>query len=657
MVQDPSQPPMTTRLRKMVLGAPKDVTDRSIFHAISLIPLLAWVGLGADGLSSSSYGPEEAFRALGQHTFLAVGLALMTMLTVLLISQAYSRIIEQFPHGGGGYVVATKLLGRTAGLISGSALLVDYVLTITTSVAAAGDALFSIWPEAVAFKLTFEVAVIAGLTVLNIRGVKESVTFLAPIFLLFLVSHMVVIGYGVFSHLGALPEVGHAVVTGYQQGHSMLGFGGMALLFLHAYSLGGGTYTGIEAVSNGLQIMREPRVQTAKRTMAYMAVSLAICSSGLLLCYLLWKVVPESNKTLNAVLIESMSQHFPLGHTFAFLTIFSEGALLVVAAQAGFLDGPRVLANMANDSWVPRRFGALSDRLTTSNGIILMGAASLAALLYTHGNVSHLVVMYSINVFLTFFLSMFGMCKYWLTRRERPEWRSRAVLFVSGAVLCGSILVITVLEKFAEGGWITLAVTAVLVLLCMSIRRHYWTVAKQLSRLYSEVDIPKNMVRNATPDELDASKPTAAVLVAAFGGLGIHTVQKILTTFKGHYKNLVFISVGVVDSGGFKGADDIVHLQENTEATLSKFVELAHRLGVPAAYRMSIGTDAVAEAEKICLNVAHEFSEVTFFSGKIIFQKERWYQRLLHNETALSIQKRLQWAGLTMVVLPARVIG
>ena len=613
MVQDPSQPPMTTRLRKMVLGAPKDVTDRSIFHAISLIPLLAWVGLGADGLSSSSYGPEEAFRALGQHTFLAVGLALMTMLTVLLISQAYSRIIEQFPHGGGGYVVATKLLGRTAGLISGSALLVDYVLTITTSVAAAGDALFSIWPEAVAFKLTFEVAVIAGLTVLNIRGVKESVTFLAPIFLLFLVSHMVVIGYGVFSHLGALPEVGHAVVTGYQQGHTMLGFGGMALLFLHAYSLGGGTYTGIEAVSNGLQIMREPRVQTAKRTMAYMAVSLAIC--------------------------------------------FSEGALLVVAAQAGFLDGPRVLANMANDSWVPRRFGALSDRLTTSNGIILMGAASLAALLYTHGNVSHLVVMYSINVFLTFFLSMFGMCKYWLTRRERPEWRSRAVLFISGAVLCGSILVITVLEKFAEGGWITLAVTAVLVLLCMSIRRHYWTVAKQLSRLYSEVDIPKNMVRNATPDELDASKPTAAVLVAAFGGLGIHTVQKILTTFKGHYKNLVFISVGVVDSGGFKGADDIVHLQENTEATLSKFVELAHRLGVPAAYRMSIGTDAVAEAEKICLNVAHEFSEVTFFSGKIIFQKERWYQRLLHNETALSIQKRLQWAGLPMVVLPARVIG
>jgi len=165
------------------------------------------------------------------------------------------------------------------------------------------------------------------------------------------------------------------------------------------------------------------------------------------------------------------------------------------------------------------------------------------------------------------------------------------------------------------------------------------------------------MVRNATPDELDASRPTAAVLVAAFGGLGIHTVQKILTTFKGHYKNLVFISVGVVDSGGFKGADSIVNLQENTEATLSKFVELAHRLGVPAAYRLAIGTDAVAEAEKICLQVASEFSEVTFFSGKIIFQRERWYQRLLHNETALSIQKRLQWAGLTMVVLPARVLG
>jgi amino acid transporter len=653
----PDDPSWASRIRALVVGPKKDLDDRSIFHRLSLVPLLAWIGLGADGLSSSSYGPAEAFKTLGQHTYLAVFLALMTLATVLLISGAYSRIIEQFPHGGGGYVVATKLLGRTAGLVSGSALLVDYVLTITTSVAAAGDTLFSLWPGGVHLKLGFEIAAVIGLTVLNIRGIRESVIVLAPIFLLFLVTHAVLILGGVLGHLGSFPEVTGEVTGGFHAGVSVLGLAGMGLLFLHAYSLGGGTYTGIEAVSNGLQIMREPRVQTAKRTMAYMAFSLALTSSGLLLCYLLWHIHPDDKKTLNAVLVETMTGGMPLGGSFAFLTLFSEGALLIVAAQAGFIDGPRVLANMANDSWVPRRFAALSDRLTTANGVFLMGGASLAALLYTHGNVDALVVMYSINVFLTFFLSMFGMLKHWLVKRDRREWKQRTVLFATGALLCGAILIVTIMEKFREGGWITLLVTSLLVLLCMSIRRHYWKVAKQLSRLYSEVEPLKPGIVPATPEDLNPDLPTAAVLVAAYGGLGIHTTQKILATFRGHYKNLVFISIGVVDSGGFKGADDIENLRASTEAALQKYVALGQRLGVPSAYRMAIGTDAVAEADRLCRQVAQEFTDTTFFSGKIIFQKERWFQRLLHNETALAIQKRLQWSGLTMVVLPTRVHG
>ena len=134
------------KVRQTVVGAPRNIKDPSIFHKLSLVPLLAWIGLGADGLSSSSYGPEEAFRALGQHTYLAVFLALATSLTVFIISYAYSRIIEHFPHGGGGYIVATHTLGAKAGVVSGSALLVDYVLTITVSIAACGDALFSFLP-------------------------------------------------------------------------------------------------------------------------------------------------------------------------------------------------------------------------------------------------------------------------------------------------------------------------------------------------------------------------------------------------------------------------------------------------------------------------------------------------------------------------------
>src|ERR1700687_2482546 len=159
---------MRPRLKKLLYGSPRDVESPSTYHSISLIAFLAWVGLGADGLSSSAYGPDESFRALGQHQFLAVGLALATAFTVFIISYAYSRIIEHFPFGGGGYVVATKLLGPRFGVVSGSALLVDYVLTVTTSIAAGADATFSFLPTHWhKFKLIIEFAIIAVLMALN----------------------------------------------------------------------------------------------------------------------------------------------------------------------------------------------------------------------------------------------------------------------------------------------------------------------------------------------------------------------------------------------------------------------------------------------------------------------------------------------------------
>jgi amino acid transporter len=258
------------RLRRLLFGAPRDVQAPGTFHQISLVAFLAWVGLGADGLSSSCYGPEDSLRALGEHHYLAVGLALAMAFTVFIISYAYSRIIEHFPFGGGGYVVATKLLGPRFGVVSGCALLVDYVLTITVSIAAGADATFSFLPpEWHGGKLSVVVAATLLLTQLNLRGVKESVTVLAPIFLTFLVTHAVMILGTIALHGSALPEVAREIHTGFQHGVATLGAAGLAALFIHAYSMGAGTYTGIEAVSNGLQIMREPKVDTAKRTMLY----------------------------------------------------------------------------------------------------------------------------------------------------------------------------------------------------------------------------------------------------------------------------------------------------------------------------------------------------------------------------------------------------
>jgi len=654
----PTPEPMNLwgRMKRLFIGPPRDLEDRSLYHRISLVAFLAWIGLGADGLSSSTYGPEEAFRALGEHTYLAIGLAGLVATTVLIISSAYSRIIEEFPRGGGGYVVATKLLGSHAGVVSGSALFVDYVLTITISIAAAGDALFSLLPLPWhAWKLPLEIFVIAGLSILNMRGVKESVIILTPIFLLFLGTHIVLIGGGILAHGSQLPAAIESARAGFSSGLTTVGATGLFLLFIHAYSLGGGTYTGIEAVSNGLTIMREPRVRTARRTMLYMGVSLALTAAGLLFCYLLWEVPSVPGKTMNAVLVERFVEAVPLGSVFVIVTLISEGALLVVASQTGFVDGPRVLANMAVDSWMPRRFSALSDRLTAQNGILLMGLAALLALLYTKGDVRHIVLMYSINVFLTFSLSMLGMVRHsYRSRRGGRPWIRWLILFAVGFILCSTILAMTLYGKFGQGGWVTLAVTGSVILLSYLIRRHYDTVYERLRKLYAMLmDVPT--VSRGKPPVLDPAQPVAAILVASYGGLGLHTFLNAFRNFPNHFKGAVFVSVGVIDSGAFKGEGTVDAQKANVEENLRKYVDFARGQGIPADYRFSIGTDAVEEAERLCLEVAREFRQVMFFAGKVFFRKEKWYQNILHNETAYSLQKRLHGSGRMLIIIPALV--
>jgi amino acid transporter len=651
---------MRPRLKRILYGRPRDVESPSTYHSISLIALLAWVGLGADGLSSSAYGPDEAYRALGQHTYLAIALALATTITVLVISLAYSQIIKRFPFGGGGYIVATELLGPRWGVVSGSALLVDYVLTISVSIASGADQVFSVLPLAAArWKLILEGAVIFILILLNLRGVKESVTVLAPIFGLFLLTHTVLLVGGLGMHVHQVPAVASEVHRGFQTGLSTLGLMGMFGVFLRAYSMGAGTYTGIEAVSNGLQIMREPKVQTARRTMTLMAISLAVTASGLLILYLLFHARPVEGKTMNAVLLDAFAGRwtigqYHIGYSYVVLTLAAEAALLFVAAQAGFIDGPRVMSSMAMDSWLPHRFAQLSSRLTIGNGVLLMGGAALATLLYTRGNLVALVTMYSINVFVTFSLSQLGMFRMWL--RQRGEGRRRG-LGVHGLALalCAGILTGIIYEKFALGGWVTVAVTGAVVWGCFVIRRHYQYVQHNLERLNSIMEaLPSSPV--SKPPAIDRKKPTAVLLVGGYGGMGVHALLTIQKLFPGHFRNIIFVSIGVIDAATMKGVQEVDRLREQTKESLRNYVDLAHRFGLAAESRMAIGTDVLDEGEELCSAVAAEFPKALFFLGKLIFERERFYQRILHNETAYELQRRLQFAGLNTMVLSVRVL-
>ena len=650
-------------LKELLFGKAKDPLDPKVFHQISLVAFLAWVGLGADGLSSSAYGPEEAYLALGQHFYLALPLALLTAVTVFVISASYSQIIELFPTGGGGYLVATKLLGSKAGLVSGSALVVDYMLTITISIASSADALFSFLPASlVNYKLFTEVLLIFGLILLNLRGVKESVIFLLPIFLLFIVMHLIAITLGIVPHLGNMSSL---VATSYSEtAHDVQGLGLLATLaiLLHAYSLGGGTYTGIEAVSNGLQILREPRVTTGKKTMLYMATSLAFTASGILLCYLLNQVKHEPGKTLNASLFAGIFGGFfgadsSVTAMLVVVILITEAALLIVAAQAGFLDGPRVLSNMSLDSWVPHRLSHLSDQLVTRNGVWFMGLASLGFLLYSQGAVRLLVVMYSINVFLTFTLSQLGMCRHWWeVRRSESAWVRKLCINGIGLLLTGIILCVTVTTKFLDGGWGTLLVTLLFVLGCQYVRSHYDRVKIALKNLDDTLlTIPFRPDLKAPVPQKAPNAPTAALIVRDFDGISVHTLLNIQRLFPNHFKNVIFISVGVIDTGQFKGHQEIESLRRSTEDDLKSCVEFANCLGWYAEYRYDLGVDLIGELETLCDAVTKDFPRAVFFSGKLVFQKENVFTRLLHNHTPFTLQQRLQFAGRDMMILPIRV--
>jgi amino acid transporter len=653
---------MKPSLKNVLIGKPKDPLDPRIFHRVSLAAFLAWVGLGSDGLSSSAYGPEEAFRALGDQHYLAVALVLATALTIFVIAYAYSRIIEHFPFGGGGYIVATKLLGSTFGVVSGSALVVDYILTISVSIAAAADAIFSFLPSSWhLWKLAIEFLAIALFMLMNLRGVKESVAAIAPIFILFIVTHAVVILGTIAIYAGAIPAVVREVQVGFQNGVARLGLGGLAALFLHAYTRGAGTYTGIEAVSNGLQIMREPTVETGKKTMLYMATSLAATAGGILVCYLLIHAVPVEGKTMNAVLVERFASSLnwaglPLGYWLTIVTLASEAAILLIAAQTGLIDGPRVMANMASDSWLPHRFAHLSERLTVQNGVILISVAAAMALLYARGETTILVLMYSINVFLTFSLSESGMVRYWIRNRAKyRDWWRHISIHITGLVLCVSILLVMIVEKFSEGGWVTMVITAGFILLCYYVRSHYDQVHRALKGLDDTLkNIPFQPDLNPVPPK-KADAPTAILIARAFDGVTIHSLLNIQRVFPNHFKNIIFLSVGVIDSGQFKGLAEIENLRRSKEEDLKSLVEFANCLGWYAEHRYSLGVDLITELEKLCKSVVQEFPRAVFFAGKLVFDKEPYFARMLHNQTPFALQQRLYFHGLDMMVLPIRV--
>ncbi len=659
--------PSDQKIKEFVVGKARSLSDSGTFHNISLIAFLAWIGLGADGVSSSSYGPEEAFRYLGQHHSLALFVALGTIFTILIISTSYKQIIKLFPHGGGGYLVASKLLSPTIGMISGSALLIDYLLTITLSISSGADAIFSfIPPQFHPLKLLLAIAALLLMIVLNMRGVKESVISLAPIFVLFMATHIFIIIYIFITKSTELAGTVAATSTDFRASVTQLGVFGTFFIILKAYSMGAGTYTGIEAVSNGMPVLREPKLVTARKTMNLMAASLSFLVFGLLMGYSLYQVHVSPVKTLNAVLLEASTSGWSklIGYPFVTITLFSEAALLFVAAQTGFLDGPRIMANMAADQWFPKRFASLSDRLVNQRGVVMMGLAAVVLMIISQGKVSLLIVLYSINVFITFTLSQLGMVRHWwLSRKKEKEWKKGLLVNGIGLILTTFILVSVVIFKFGEGGWVTLLITGTLALIAFNIRKHYYLVKQRLHKLrvtamahFAELQKKKGISAAAVKKlKYAPSAPTAVILVSGFGGTGLTSLFKVIENFPGTSRNIIFLRIGVINSKNFRGEKEMDDFKMNIYKDSEKYIYYANQLGHYARYFWTIGTDPVQEIERMIPRLLRSISQPTFFGGQLVFSKRYSFESLLHNHTIFMVQRKLFKQGVPVVILPINV--
>lgn len=653
--------PSIKQISRVLFGPPRDPLNSSTRHSIALVAFMAWIGMGADGLSSANYGPEEAFLALGGHTQLAIFLAMATAATVFIISLAYMQVIDLFPGGGGGYRVATDLIGPRAGLVSGSALIIDYVLTIAISIASGVDAVFSLMPLGWhVYKVPVAIFLIIFLTFLNLRGMKESIKILMPIFLGFVISHVGLIIYGIVSHYEGVSELVPAAVNETQSWGEEVGMLAVIAVFLKAFSLGGGTYTGLEAVSNNVNTLAEPRVRTGKITMIAVAFSLAFMAAGIIMLYLLWDVEKVEGQTLNATVFTMLVSDWQIaGYSITtpvmvMVQLFASG-LLFVAANTGFLAGPNVLANMANDRWMPSFFSALSSRLVTKNGVVLMGVAAIGAVLLTNAQVTVLVVLYSINVFLTFTLSLVGLSKYWVTRRPKGKrWPIKLLISGFGALVCGSILVVTTVEKFETGGWLTLMITSCTIGLGYSIRRHYRNVSHKLA-LADELFAIEETSKCKDIPEIQPGKPTAVLLVKDSQSSAMHTLLWIMRLFPGVYRNFIFVSVGEVDSEHFNQEEKFVSRRSGIKSILKKITLYCHNKGFGAEYYIDYSTDVVDKLTELCMQVMDKYPNAVFYSSKLIFDNENIFTQVLHNRTAYLMQRRLHALGRNMIIMPMKV--
>jgi amino acid transporter len=579
-------------LREWVLGEPLP-TRRLAAEQLNKIRALA--AFSPDALSSIAYANQEIYLGLvvagaaGLTHAWPIGLAIVGLLAVVALS--YAQTIPAYPRGGGSYTVARENLGPTLGLIAAAALLIDYVLTAAVSLTAGVAAIASAFPTLWPYRVPLSLVLLVIIALANLRGLRESGTLMAVPVYFFLVFYLGMLAVGAVravvegpgSLAASAPNPSRAVTT---------------FLLLHTFSAGCTALTGVEAISNGVPAFRDPQIKNAVRTLAVMAALMGLLFAGSIGLTQYFAVVAGGEETILSALARRI-----LGGGPAYIAVQAGTlAILAVAANTSFAGFPRLASVLAQDRYLPHQFAHLGDRLVYSNGMIVLAAVTGLLIVVFHGDSHSLIPLFAVGVFLAFTLSQAGMVVHWI-RARGPGWGAKSVVNGLGALTTLVALLIIGVSKFLDGAWIVVLLIPILVFAFLSVNNHYREVSKELT------------LRGLPPSLKPMPQPRVVLPVS-----GVH--RGVVEALR--YARSISDRVTAVYVEPHPGDADRVRREWETWGQGVPLVV------VPSPYRSIIGPflDFLDETDR-------EHNDGTLATVIMPeFVPARWWQNLLHNQTA-----------------------
>ncbi|EGP5618189.1 APC family permease [Enterococcus faecium] len=589
-------------LKRLLVGKPLKSAENDE-HKLTRFAALAL--LSSDALSSIAYGTEQIVVVLVALSAAAIwySLPIAAFVIILLISLtlSYRQIIHAYPHGGGAYVVSSENLGKNAGLISGGSLLIDYMLTVAVSVSAGAEAITSAVPALYGHQVAISVTIVLLLMMLNLRGLRESASFLLfPVYTFILViSLLIVVGlYNIVT--GAVPLQATALPGAAVPGVSIA-------LILRAFSSGSSSLTGVEAISNAVPFFKKPRAKNAAATLTMMALILGFFFVGITFINYWYGIVPEKKVTVLSQIGKAVFGHGILYYVLQFATAL----ILAVAANTGFSAFPVLAYNLAKDKFMPHMYQDRGDRLGYSNGIITLALGSIVLLFIFHGSTERLIPLYSIGVFIPFALSQTGMVVKW--KKEGKRWLSKSIANITGAFISYAIIAILFVYRLGDI-WPFFIIMPIVMFIFYKIHDHYKKVAEQL-RLENDAKLH------------DYDGNTVLVLVGNVTRVNIGALNYARSI--GDYVVAMHVSL-----------DEDVEKEKEIEAEFKKHFPDVRFSIVHSSYR-SIENPIIRYVDIVSKNAAKQNYTTTVLIPQFV-PNRRW-QNILHNQTSLRLRLRLSW--------------